>query len=96
VRAWEVHMVPDTKNQAAKCRRMAAQFKVKAASAELPSEKTFYLEAVQQWLTLAKANEDNLPRPARRKSGRRPSRPVPELPAADVERRPRGRVDDPC
>ena len=65
-------MLSELEEEAAECFRRAAEFKVKADKASLPSDRELFLSLEQQWLDLAQAYEVELNK-ARASLGQKPT-----------------------
>ena len=65
-------MLSELEEEAAECLRRAAEFKMKADRASLPSDRELFLSLEQQWLDLAQACEVELNK-ARARLGQKPT-----------------------
>ena len=72
VRVWGGRMLSEIEEEAAECLRRAAEFKMKADKASLPSDRELFLALEQHWLVLAQAYEVEINK-ARARLGQKPT-----------------------
>ena len=65
-------MLSELEEEAAECFRRAAEFKMKADKASLPSDRELFLTLAQHWLVLAQAYEVEISK-ARARLGQKPT-----------------------